>query len=108
MAELTLLDDFGLNADGTIVGSLVFDEETRTLLFRDEDPCEPDEVLSVRSPELPEPAAGHTIIKSWSEYLGMAQRLEAAGAGRIISFYPVGNYDAMAYLLALNIENAKN
>lgn len=108
MAELTVLEDFALDARGEITGSLVFDEETRSLIFRDPDPCEPDEVLSVRSPQLPEPAAGHTIVKSWSEYLGMAQRLEAAGAGRIISFYPVGNFDAMAYLLALNIEDAKS
>lgn len=108
MAELTILEDFALDADGDIIGTLVFDEETRSLIFRDSDPYEPEEVLSVRSPELPEPASGHTIVKSWSEYLGLAQRLEAAGAGRIISFYPVGGFDAMAYLLALNLKDAKS
>lgn len=106
MAEHILAQNFPIKEGSDIIGSIVFDGEMDILFFRDEDPMEPNEVLTVRSPQLPPTKPAHTIVKSWSEHLGLAQRLQEAGVGTIISHYPVGNFDAVAYLLKLNLEDA--
>lgn len=106
MAEHILATNFPIKEGSDIIGSIVFDGETDILVFRDEDPMEPDEVLTVRSRQLPPTRPAHTIVKSWSEHNGLAQRLQEAGVGTIISHYPVGNFDSMAYLLKLSLEDA--